>query len=82
MQATWINKVLELPLGSAFRLSAAQGYAVGVAAGLVWITEEGVLEDCFLNAGESYQVKGKGVVIVSAETDARLSLKNYSLHPL
>jgi Protein of unknown function (DUF2917) len=82
MQAVWINRVLELPLGSAFKLRAAQGSALGVTAGLVWITEEGVAEDRFLNAGESYAVKGKGVVIVSAETDARLHLKNYSSHPL
>jgi Protein of unknown function (DUF2917) len=82
MQAKWITKVLDLPVGSAFKLSAARGSALGVAQGLVWITEEGVIEDSFLNAGQSYAIQGKGVVIVSAETDARLHLKNYSSHPL
>jgi Protein of unknown function (DUF2917) len=82
MQAEWINRVLELPVGSAFKLSAARGSALGVAEGRVWITEEGVIEDSFLNAGQSYAVQGQGMVIVSAETDVRLHLKNYSLHPV
>jgi Protein of unknown function (DUF2917) len=78
MQASWIEKVLPMPSGSAFRLSNAKATTLKVQSGLVWITEEGVDEDCFLQIGEHYAVRGDGLVIVSAESDARIGIADHS----
>lgn len=75
MQASWIQQVVSMPKGSALRLKDAQGVALGIDGGLVWITEEGVAEDNFLSAGAEYAVVGGGVVIISAECDARVNIQ-------
>jgi Protein of unknown function (DUF2917) len=74
MQAHWIQQVVSMPTGSAMRLKDAVGTTLTVDDGLVWITEEGVSQDNFLHAGARYAVSGKGVVIVSAERDARIHI--------
>jgi hypothetical protein len=77
MQASWIQKILPMPSGSALRLNNAQHTTLKVQCGLVWITEEGVDEDHFLRLGESYAVRGNGLVIIGAESDARVSIADY-----
>jgi hypothetical protein len=72
MQVSWIQKVLPMPKGSAVRLTNAKAMTLKIQEGLVWITEEGVEEDHFLINGEHYAVQGEGLVIISAESDARL----------
>jgi Protein of unknown function (DUF2917) len=74
MQASWIQKVVMMPSGSAFRLKKAKATTLKVQTGLVWVTEEGVEEDHFLLPGDEYAVRGYGLVIVSAENDARLGV--------
>jgi hypothetical protein len=66
--------VLDLPLGASLRLTTGQGTRVSVSTGIVWLTEEGVLEDQFICAGQNYTIQGAGMVILSAESDARLQL--------
>jgi hypothetical protein len=78
MQASWIQKVLPMPSGSAFRLSNAKATTLKVHSGLVWITEEGVDEDHFLHFDEYYTVRGDGLVIISAESDARIGIADHS----
>jgi Protein of unknown function (DUF2917) len=75
MQANWIHQVVSMPKGSALRLKDARGVALGIDDGMVWITEEGVAEDNFLSSGAEYAVVGGGVVIVSAECDARVNIQ-------
>jgi Protein of unknown function (DUF2917) len=75
MQASWIQQVVAMPKGSALRLRDAQGVALGIHDGMVWITEEGVLEDNFLGSGAEYAVHGSGLVIVSSESDARIHIQ-------
>lgn len=75
MQANWIQQVLTMPKGSAIRLKDAQGLGLAIVGGMVWITEEGMLEDNFLSSGAAYAVAGRGVVIISAESDARLNIQ-------
>jgi hypothetical protein len=72
MRVSWIQQVFAMPSGSAIRLTSAKSAILRVQEGLVWITEEGVKDDFFLNAGESYVVLGEGLVIVSAEKEARI----------
>jgi hypothetical protein len=78
MQASWIQEVLPMPSGSAFRLSNAKATTFKVQSGLVWITEEGVDEDHFLHIGEHYTVRDDGLVIISAESDARIGIAHHS----
>jgi hypothetical protein len=80
MQASWIQTVLPMPCGSAFRLTHAKATTLKIQSGLVWVTEEGVTEDIFLGLGEQYTVRGNGLVIIGAETDACLEsglFRNY-----
>jgi Protein of unknown function (DUF2917) len=74
MQASWIVKVLSMPKSSAMRMSDAKSTRLSVQDGLVWITEEGVDEDFFLSAGQTYVVHSDGLVIVSAESDVRIAV--------
>jgi Protein of unknown function (DUF2917) len=75
MQASWIQQVVNMPKGSALKLKDAQGVALGIDNGMVWITEEGVVEDSFLGSGSAYTVLGSGLVIVSSECDARVNIQ-------
>jgi hypothetical protein len=75
MQASWIQQVVAMPKGSALRLKDAQGVALGIHDGMVWITEEGVIEDSFLASGTEYAIHGSGLVIISAECDARINIQ-------
>jgi Protein of unknown function (DUF2917) len=76
MQASWIQKILPMPSGSAFRLSHAKATTLKIHDGLVWITEEGVDDDYFLQMGEQYEVRSDGLVIISAESDARIGFSH------
>jgi Protein of unknown function (DUF2917) len=74
MKTQWIREVMLLPEGAILKLSKAEGARLRVGEGLLWVTEEGVPEDQFLKAGQSYAVQHQGTVIVSAECDSKLSL--------
>jgi hypothetical protein len=63
-----------MPIGSAFRLKNAKSTTLKVQNGLVWITEEGFRDDHFLQIGEQYSVRSNGLVIISAESEARIGL--------
>jgi hypothetical protein len=78
MQASWIQKVVPMPSGSALRLKNAKNTTLKVQEGLVWITEQGVDEDHFLQMGERYAVRGDGLVIIGAEKDARVGITDYA----
>jgi hypothetical protein len=47
-------------------LAAARGAELRVESGTVWITANGVADDLFLSAGESYRVPRAGKVVVQA----------------
>jgi hypothetical protein len=78
MQASWIQKVLPMPSGSAIRLNNAKDTTLKVQDGLLWVTEEGVDEDQFLHRGDCYSVRGNGLVIIGAESDARVGIADYT----
>ena len=60
--------VLQLTFNEFLQLRDAQGAAIEVLDGKVWITEHGRGADAFLEPGRSYRVAGKGLVVVGAET--------------
>uniref|UniRef100_E6PPA5 DUF2917 domain-containing protein n=1 Tax=mine drainage metagenome TaxID=410659 RepID=E6PPA5_9ZZZZ len=53
------------------RIEDACGICVRVLQGLVWLTEEGELDDVFLGEGDAYQIRGSGRVLVEVETTTR-----------
>src|SRR5688572_23294687 len=60
--------VLQLTFNDFLRLHGAQGAAIEVLDGKVWITEDGRQGDRFLEAGRSYRIASPGLVVVGAET--------------
>jgi hypothetical protein len=71
---SWQSAIL-LPT-QVLRLRAAAGAIVSCAAGTLWVTQEGVLSDDFLTAGESLRIVSAGLTLVEAAggADARLRL--------
>jgi uncharacterized protein YjiS (DUF1127 family) len=65
--------VLQLTFNDFLRLRGAQGAAIEVLDGKVWITEDGRPNDSFLEPGRSYRVAGPGLVVVGAETTAHFA---------
>ena len=59
--------VLQLTFNEFLQLRDAQGAAIEVLDGKVWITEDGAARDRFLEEGSSYRVAGKGLVVVGAD---------------
>jgi hypothetical protein len=70
--------VLELDGNDLLRLRGAQGVAIRVLDGAVWITEPGCEGDAFVAGGRSYRVRGRGLVVVGAEGGARVVLRGAS----
>ena len=65
--------ILELSFSDPLRLRGAQGAAIEVLDGTVWITEKGSAGDRFLGAGSRYRVRGDGLVVVGAEGRAPIA---------
>src|SRR3954464_12494258 len=61
--------VLQLSFNDFLQLRGAQGAAIEVLDGKVWITEDGRAGDQFLEPGRSYRVAGAGLVVVGAEDE-------------
>lgn len=58
---------LGLTDGVLLNISDAEGRSLRVLDGTVWITQQGSLDDVFLNAGESHTFVGSGSAVVTAE---------------
>ena len=58
---------LSLTDGALLNISDAKGRSLRVLDGRVWITQEGSLDDVFLDAGESHTFQGTGSAVVTAE---------------
>jgi len=66
------HPLTELTAGSMLRLRDAQGLAVVVFEGQVWITLQDDRRDIVLAAGESFSVDRPGLTLVQACRDSRL----------
>jgi len=58
-----INLSAQTPL----QVDEAAGCTVRVVAGRVWITQEGSVDDVFLDAGSGHTFRTDGKVVISAE---------------
>lgn len=61
---------LSLVNGALLNISDAKGQSLRVLEGRVWVTQEGYLDDVFLEAGATYRFAGPGSAVVSAEGPA------------
>ncbi len=61
------NTPLKLDSGALVAISDGHGQALRVLEGRVWLTQEGLLDDVFLDAGTSYRLAGYGRAVVTAE---------------
>lgn len=59
-------RALSLGAQEAVTLEHAPGATIGVERGIVWITEEGNLDDFILHAGDAHAVRGAGPVVIQA----------------
>jgi hypothetical protein len=65
---------LALGPGELLRLPAPRGLEVRCEAGHLWITEEAQPCDVWLAAGQRVRLVGRGLAVVEAKGDARLSV--------
>ncbi len=60
----------------------ARGLELRALTGIVWITEAGEACDVFLRAGESYRIRGQGLVVLEAVRDtARIEYQRTGFLP-
>jgi hypothetical protein len=67
MQFKLDHAPLSLTDGALLNISDAAGRSLRVLDGRVWITQQGSLDDVFLDAGDSLTFTGSGSAIVTAE---------------
>jgi uncharacterized protein YjiS (DUF1127 family) len=66
---------LKFEYSGTLRMAGARGTTLEVLDGRVWITEAGRAGDAFVARGTRYSVAGDGVVLIGAETRARISVR-------
>lgn len=58
---------LSLRDGALLNISDGRGRSLRVLEGRVWVTQEGSLDDVFVDAGATYTFDGSGAAVVTAE---------------
>lgn len=65
---------IQLTKANLISLPDAEGSTVAVLWGSVWITQDGILRDYELNAGESFTIRGDGKILISAFENSALAI--------
>ena len=68
------RKTLRLDTGSVIRIVDGSGMRLTVTSGIVWITEEGLLDDFVLTSGDSHRIANAGLTLVLAHRAARVRM--------
>ena len=68
------QSTIQLTEGNLISLPDAKGSTVAVLWGSVWLTQDGDSRDYEINAGESFTIRGNGLVIVSAFEQTALTV--------
>ena len=68
------QSTIQLTQGNLISLPDAEGSTVAVLWGSVWLTQDGDSRDYEINAGESFTIRGNGLVIVSAFENTALTV--------
>jgi len=69
------NARIELERAGLLNLRAPKGSTIECDGGLVWVTQEGELDDHWLPAGESLVLKRSGRVVIEAAQASRITLQ-------
>jgi len=69
------NAAIELEPAQSLRLKGAASVRILCRGGTVWVTQEGVLRDDFLRAGEALTLRSRGVTLVQAMGRALISIE-------
>jgi hypothetical protein len=73
---------LHLRRGATMRLDAARGATLRVRRGRVWLTEQGLRDDVFLDAGQSWRLRRPGRAVVQAEASSEFELVSGAAQPI
>lgn len=65
---------LQLPREGTMPVEDARGVTVRVCRGRLWITEQGLRDDVFLDAGESWRLRRRGRAVLQAEAPTEFEL--------
>lgn len=68
------QSTIQLTKGNLISLPDAEGSTVAVLWGSVWLTQDGHRRDYELNAGDSFTIRGDGLVLVSAFENTALTI--------
>jgi Protein of unknown function (DUF2917) len=68
------RKTLRLDTGSVIRIVDGGGMRLTATSGVVWITEEGRLDDFVLLPGDSHRIANAGLTLVLAHRAARVRM--------
>lgn len=67
MKFTMKKMPINLSAQTPLNVEEAAGCTLRVVAGRVWITQEGSIDDIFLDAGSGHTFRSDGKVVISAE---------------
>ena len=68
------QSTIQLTKGNLISLPDAEGSTLAILWGSVWLTQDGDSRDYELNAGDSFTIRGDGLVLVSAFENTALSV--------
>jgi Protein of unknown function (DUF2917) len=68
------QSTIQLTEGNLISLPDAKGSTIAVLWGSVWLTQDGDRRDHEVNAGESFDVNGDGMVVISAFENSALAV--------
>ena len=68
------QSTMQLTEGKLISLPHAKGSTVAVLWGSVWLTQDGDSRDYELNAGESFTIRGDGMVVISAFENSAVTI--------
>ena len=68
------QSTIQLTQGNLISLPDAQGSTVAVLWGSVWLTQDGYQRDYELDAGDSFTIRGDGMIVISAFENSALTI--------
>jgi hypothetical protein len=74
MRELFTNRTLDLPAGHAVSGIASRAQALRILRGRVWLTVEGIDQDYFLRAGDTFTAIPGRLVVLEADRDAGIEL--------
>lgn len=68
------QSTIQLTQGKLISLPDAEGSTVAVLWGSVWLTQDGDSRDYELNSGESFTIRGDGMIVISAFENSAVTI--------